>query len=430
MRDEWLKRAAAALKGEAIDTLVSETADGIRIDPLYEPAYGTRATGRAAPWTIIQRADHPDAAKANSQALDDLENGATGLALSFEGAGAARGFGIKASDRTLAHVLDGIRIEAIALRLEGGAAAAARALADAIATMPVDPARLDVDFGLDPLADNSGVIALLAERDFRGPFVNADGRRWHDAGASEAEELGFTLASGVAALRGPARLDDEALTRAASVTLTADQDMFLTLAKFRAMRLLWARVLDVSKLPATPLALHGETSWRMMTARDPYMNILRAMAGVFGAGLGGANSITVLPFSLTQGLPDGFARRIARNMQSILLEESNLWRVADPAAGSGYVEHLTRDLCDKAWRLFQEVERAGGMAKALDTGLVRDRIAKSRAARKARIEQGLDTIIGVTAFTAPQSHKAAIERGIAREATASRMAEAFEGHAL
>lgn len=419
------------LKGRAFDTLVSQTADGIRIDPLYGPAEGPRAFKAGhGPWRVVQRIDHPSPAKANEQALNDLENGATGLALCLAGAPASRGFGLAKHDaRKLSRLFDQVRIDAIALRLEGDAHAA-RNLADAIAEMPFDPARLEIDFGLDPLADNAGIVAMLLDRDFQGPFVNADGRRWHDAGASEAEELAFTLASGVAALRNLEALDAERLARAVSVTLAADQDAFLSLAKFRAMRLLWACVLDASKLPPAPLALHAETSWRMMTARDPHMNILRSMAGVFGAGLGGADSISMLPFSLAQGLPDAFARRIARNAQSILLAESNLWRVADPSAGSGYVEHLTHELCARAWSLFQDVEREGGLAASLSAGTVESRIAKSRAARRERIGQSLETIIGVTAFTAPDPHKPAIEKDVARGVTAARISEAFEGHAL
>ena len=142
-------------------------------------------------------------------------------------------------------------------------------------------------------------------------------------------------------------------------TLAANQDMFLTLAKFRAIRLLWARVLEASGIAHQPLRLHGETSRRMMARLDPHTNILRTTAAVFGAGLGGTDTFTVLPFSIAQGLPDAFARRMARNTQLILLEESHLWRVADPASGSGYVESLTHDLCERSWAIFQGVEKTG-----------------------------------------------------------------------
>ena len=120
-------------------------------------------------------------------------------------------------------------------------------------------------------------------------------------------------------------------------------DRHSSIAKFRAMRLMWRRVLDAAGLPDAPLKLHAETSWRMMAVKDPHTNILRATAAVFGAGLGGADSITVLPFSLAQGLPNAFARRVARNVQNVLAEESNLWRVADPARAGAQARHGLAD---------------------------------------------------------------------------------------
>jgi methylmalonyl-CoA mutase len=275
----------------------------------------------------------------------------------------------------------------------------------------------------------------LRGRHFTGPFMMADGRVWHDAGASEALELGLTLSVMVAYLRALDTLPGEASARAIAVTLAADQDMFLTLAKFRATRLLHARMLELSRLPPTPLKLHAETSWRMMAAKDPHANILRTTAAVFGAGLGGADSIAVQPFSMAQGLPDRFARRVARNSQNILLDESHLWRVADPAAGSGYVESLTAELCDRAWHEFQMIEKGGGIVDALRTGLVQGRLADARQ----RAAEG-HPIIGVTAFAPSIEPAAAIQ--VAQAVTprprigaailidpvpSLRRAEAFEG---
>ena len=345
-REDWLKRVDAVLKGAGFDTLVSQNADGIEIAPLYGEAQGPRAERAAhAPWTVHQRADHPDAARANAQALDDLAHGATGLTLTFKGHASARGFGLVAKD--LPRLLDGVALHAMALRLEGGAAEAS-ALAAMIARQPVDPGRLDVSFGLE----SAELAGALAAQGFCGPFLEADGRPWHDKGATEAQELGAVLAAAVGYLRALGR-------PALGITLAAGQDMFLTLAKFRAMRLLWRRVLEASGLADEPLRIHAETSWRMMARLDPHTNILRAAAAVTGAGLGGADSICALPFPLAQGLPDAFARRVARNVQNVLLEEANLWRVADPASGSGYVEHLTQELCEKAWSVFQKIEKNG-----------------------------------------------------------------------
>jgi methylmalonyl-CoA mutase len=348
-RAEWMKRVEAVLKGATFeDKLVHSSADGIRLEPIY----GQRPAPRAAratqvPWTLFQRADHPDAARANELALDDLANGATGLVLVTREASTARGYGIDPA--RLARVLQGVHLHAVALRVEGHAS---MALAELIATQPIDPERLTISFALTRPAD----AAELARLGYTGPYMEADGRSWHEQGATDAQELGATLATAVATLRALEPLNDVHLSRSTGITLAAGQDMFATLAKFRAMRLLWRRVLQAAGLPDAPLRLHAETSWRMMAVKDPHTNILRATAAVFGAGLGGADSITVLPFSLAQGLPNAFARRVARNVQTVLAEESNLWRVADPALGAGYIEAYTQGLCEAAWKVFQAAE--------------------------------------------------------------------------
>ena len=244
--------------------------------------------------------------------------------------------------------LQGVALHAIHTRLEGGDGLA-KAFAAYVGQQPIDPARLDVSFGM-------GDVEELVAQGFKGPFLDADGRVFHEQGASEAQELACVLAQIVGALRKFDQLSPESIVGA---TLAANQDMFLTLAKFRAIRLLWARVLEASGIAHQPLRLHGETSRRMMARLDPHTNILRATAAVFGAGLGGTDTFTVLPFSIAQGLPNAFARRMARNTQLILLEESQLWRVADPASGSGYVESLTHDLCERAWAIFQGIEKTG-----------------------------------------------------------------------
>lgn len=346
---DWIRRVEAVLKGASFDEkLTRHTPEGIRLAPLYGQQRGAGAARPShAPWTLFQRADHPDPGRGNAQALDDLQNGTTGLVLVTREAATARGFGFEAA--SLARVLEGVHLHAIALRLEGDHA---MALAGLIARQPIDPERLNISFACSSPDD----AAELARLGYTGPYMEADGRGWHEQGATDAQELGATLATAVASMRRLSALNDVHLVRAVGATLAATQDMFATLAKFRAMRLMWRRVLDAAGLPDAPLRLHAETSWRMMATLDPHTNILRATAAVFGAGLGGADSITVLPFSLAQGLPNAFARRVARNVQNVLLEEANLWRVMDPACGSGYVEAYTDGLCAKAWTVFQAAE--------------------------------------------------------------------------
>ena len=423
-RDDWRKLVEAALKGRSFDKLISKTYDGIGIEPLYERAANTQPiAGRAAgeAWSVGQRVDHPDPAQANAQALQDLENGAAGLTLVFAGAPAARGFGVTISDiDALQRTLSGVMLDMISLRLETAPFAGrpvAEMMIGCFAESKADPATAAIDFGLDPLGDMArtgesplpwpelsqragGTAILLRNEGFgRSRFLRADGRVVHDAGGSEAQELAFVLAAGVAYLRlleGTGFTLDEARRRI-SFLLAADADEFLTLAKFRALRKLWARVEEACGLAPQPANIAAETAWRMMTARDPYVNMLRATLAVTAAGLGGADKITVLPFTLALGLPDAFARRVARNLQLILLEESNLYRVADPAAGSG-IEALTVQIARSAWNLFQEIEAAGGAATALQSGLVQQRVAATRAAREAAIARRKDPITGVSDY--------------------------------
>ena len=188
------------------------------------------------------------------------------------------------------------------------------------------------------------------------------------------------------------------------VRLSADADQFLTMAKFRALRLLWARVEQSCGLTPKPVFIAAETAWRMLTQRDPYVNMLRATIATFSAGLGGADSITVLPHTLALGLPDAFARRAARNTQLVLLEESNLAKAADPAAGSGGIEALTQQLCEAAWALFQEIEKAGGVFAALEQNLIQSKVAATRAVREANIARRKEVLTGASEF--PNLHEA------------------------
>ena len=176
------------------------------------------------------------------------------------------------------------------------------------------------------------------------------------------------------------------------------------MAKFRALRLLWARIEESCGLTPKPIFIAAETSWRMLTQRDPYVNMLRATIATFSAGLGGANAITVLPHTLALGLPDAFARRAARNTQLVLLEESNLARVSDPAAGSGGIETLTQQLCEAAWSLFQEIEQVGGVFAALEQGLIQRKVAATRALREANIAKRREVLTGASEF--PNLHEA------------------------
>jgi methylmalonyl-CoA mutase len=420
---EWRRRVEAALKGRPADTLRTTSFEGIAIEPLYgrvltEPPRALRQTpGR---WRVVQRMDQPAPGDANATALRDLENGADGLVLVTQGAAAARGFGVSIGDLAdLDRALDGVEIDLIGLRLDAGSRALEMAslLAELAHRRRLSAAQLAVAVGHDPIGlfARSGVLpqtpaaigtaaATAAGRlragGFDGALFLADGRPYHEAGAGEAQELAAVLATAVAYIRwlAEAGLSLEEARAEIGFLLAADADEFFTLAKFRALRRLWARVETACGLTPKPITLHAETAWRCMTRHDPTVNILRATIGMFGAGLGGADDVTALPHTLPLGLPDSGARRLARNAQLILLDEARLDAVADPAAGAGGFEALTEALCLKAWALFQAIEAAGGMVAALETNLVQDSIALTRAARNAAIATGKAAITGTSAF--------------------------------
>ena len=245
-------------------------------------------------------------------------------------------------------------------------------------------------------------IAELAQRAFKGPFAVADGRVVHNAGGSEAQELAFALGTAVAYSRaleaGGIALDDA--RRMIAFRLTADADQFLTVAKFRAIRLLWRRIEEACGLAPSPAFVAAETARRTLTRDDPYVNILRATIATFSAGIGGADAIAIVPFTAARGLPDRFARRLARNTQLVLLEEAGIARVADPTAGTGWSEDLTDKLCRAAWALFQEIEAAGGVAAALERGLIQRKVADARAARERALAAKTEALIGATEYHA------------------------------
>jgi methylmalonyl-CoA mutase len=424
-RDQWLELVARLLKGAPFDRkLVAKTYDGLTIQPLYEGTTQGQATAGRMPgagWQIFQRTDHPDPAAANAEARHDLGNGATGLSLVLAGSIGAYGYGVAASEAAIGRALDGIALDApgMALELDAGpwAQEAARIIASLVKRRGVPAGSANIRFGLDPLgvmatfgaapigwretATRLGQqVAALASAGFNGPYAVADGRAIHNAGGSEMQELGYVLAAATLYLRALAgcgiALDDA--RRMIFFRLTADADQLLTIAKFRALRRLWGRVEEACGLAAAPAFVGAETAWRTMTKRDPYVNMLRATIAVFSAGLGGADAVTVLPFTLARGLPDRFARRIARNTQLVLLAESNLARVTDATAGAGVIEDLTEQLCRSAWALFQEIERSGGAAAALEQGLIQKKVAMVRNERQAAVARRTDMLIGTSDF--------------------------------
>ena len=361
---QWRALVSRVLKGAPFERLVSKTADGVEIQPLYPPAKSEspralRAT--AGGWKIAARVDHPDPVEANALLRTDLEGGANAVHLVFEGSPCAHGFGLKPTREAVETALDGVALDGVPVFFDAGDSAPA-------------------DFATDVRV--------------------ADGRAIHAAGGTEAQELAFVLSSVLEHWRALERagVDADKAREKLLFCLAADADQFLTIGKFRALRQLWARVEEASGLAPRAIGIHAETAWRMMTRRDPAVNLLRATIASFSAGIGGADVISVLPWTQAIGLPDAHARRLARNTQLILLEECNLGHVADPAAGAGVFEAMTASLCDKAWTLMQEIESAGGRAAAIQKGDFAASVARAKSARKKLIATRRAPITGVSEF--------------------------------
>ncbi|PZG43190.1 methylmalonyl-CoA mutase [Spongiactinospora gelatinilytica] len=419
-REGWRAAALAVLRRSGVETddpeqaLASTTHDGVTVLPLYDAsdAPGEQGVPGASPytrggrplpgWDIRQLHRTADSAAV----LTDLENGVTSVWLTLTPGG------IRPGD--LPRVLDGVYLDLAPVVLDAGAdtreaAEALFALSGGVSgNLGADPLGLAArtgDTSESAVAEGLRVAAELAARcvsDRPGlRAITVDATAYHEAGGSDAEELACALATGVAYLRtlteAGLSVDDAFGQLEFRYAATADQ--FATIAKLRAARLMWDRVTRAAGAGgAAGQRQHAVTSSAMMTARDPWVNMLRTTLACFAAGVGGADAVTVLPFDSCLGLPDDFSRRIARNTQSLLQQEAHAARVADPAGGSWYAERLTADLARAAWTWFQEIERAGGMARALRSGLVAGRLARSWERRRRDIAHRRDPITGVSEF--------------------------------
>ncbi|MGY1807098.1 methylmalonyl-CoA mutase subunit beta [Blastococcus sp. SYSU D00669] len=430
-RDEWRRLVAGVLRktgrtelpDPVEDALRRTVATGVAVAPLYTPedaadlpsavgvpglapfVRGARAGAGSSEvpggWDVRQRHAHPDVAVTREAVLADLENGGTSLWLVL-GEGAIP---VDALPEVLADVL----LDVAPVSVSGGRPAAEAFLSLVEGRTDLAPGG---SLGLDPLGD---LAASGREQDLAGladlarraaPLglraVTVDATVFADAGASAVEELGCSLAAGVAYLRalteGGLPVDEAFPALEFRYSATADQ--FTTIAALRAARRLWDRVGEASGAAPDVRAQrqHAVTSSVMTTRRDPWVNMLRTTVACFAAGVGGADVVTVQPFDAALGLPDSFSRRIARNTQNLLIEEGSLARVLDPAGGSFYVESLTEDLAQAAWAWFTEIERAGGLSAALASGLVRDRIATAWSERQRRLAERSDAITGVSEF--------------------------------
>lgn len=392
-RADWEKAAAAVLRkarrlgdgdpdDRVWDELARRTLDDIPVSPLGTPELledlvTSGRPVRAGDWDIRTHLDLTDAKAANEAALVDLTNGATSLWLEVGG------------DADLGTVLDQVLLDLAPVVLDAGddQVAAARAFLDVLGdTLPADGTNLG--------GRGSSLVEVAGlARDAGTLGVVVDATEVHDRGASDVQELGWSLAVGAAYLRELTAAGfglDEALGLI-EFRYAATDEQFATIAKLRAARRLWARIVELSEGTLTRQRQHVVTSRPMMSKYDPWVNMLRTTVAAFAAGVGGADAVTVLPFDSALGVPDAFGRRIARNTSSLLISESHVARVADPAGGSYAVEKLTDDLATAAWAELGRIEESGPDA-------LEERIAEVVARRDEQVARRTRPLTGVSEF--------------------------------
>ena len=428
-RDAWRTQVEKALEGRSLEkALGSATYDGIAIKPLYDshdrqdkedkPILLNRAASERA-WQIIQLIDIPNLELANKQIKRDLEGGANALWLSV-GTEIPYGAGTLplASQADFLRLFADVDLEGVSLILSNGYEnlTCAAALMNCLADLSVNEETVTGSFGFDPL---SLFAAQGAYRDPEGEALAnwidaafaihscplkmksflASGQLWQQAGASEAMELAFTLASALYYVRclEQAGFSTQEAFDQVDMGLVVTGDVFLSTAKLRAMRILWQKICaQAQQTPDTKLI--AQMSYLDVVERDPEANMLRATAATVAAGIGNVDGLVLLPFSNAHGVSNASARRLARNTQIIAQEESHIGLVQDPAAGSWYIESLTDDLCAKAWELFSHTEKAGGIVKWLKKGQINDLIDRVRSVKEKDIATGKKEITGVTIF--------------------------------
>lgn len=419
--EDWRKLVERSLKGRRFDSLRAFTRDGLPIEPLYVAAGSSEplpvAPGR---WTITESVGEPDPDAANAAALAAMKGSAGGLALRFAEPGTP-GSGLPPTAGAIAIALDGIDLAKVQVRIEPHAEGAmlATMLADLATARGLAPERADIRFGLDPvpmlLAGEqprlpepnalAAAFAALRVARFSGPFALLDGRPFYESGATEAQELAAVLAAAAWWLRAlaPSAISPSEALPLLGTALAVDQDVLVSTAKLRAMRLLWGRLAEVSGAPPSALDLHAATSRRMLTRTEPHNNLLRNALAVFAAATGGADSVEVAPHTAGPGPTDANANALARNLQHLLMREAHLARVADPLAGSGALDVLSAALAERAWEEFRSIEREGGLIESLGGGPFAARIAAARKTLAEEVSGKARPIVGITAYRANPS---------------------------
>lgn len=455
--DQWQEEVVRLLKGASFEKrMFTRTIDGIRLRPIYTSAdtaglehclvppgtppflRGTEAPGEPAiRWEVAQELPFPEPTEFNRCLRHDLERGQTAVNLVLDDAARAgldpdragegrvgRGGTSIATLDDLDRALEDVDLERTPLFVRAGAAAPVfgALLAALCRKRGTDLTRVSGVIGLDPLAEMavSGGLPLSLDRAWDGQAlltrwaeqsapglktIAMEGFLWQEGGAGAVEELAFAMAAAVQALREAEKrgIETERAAARCAFSFSVGTDFFTEIAKFRAARLLWARIVEACGAggPAAKLTFHARSSGWSSTLFDPHTNILRATTQAFAAIAGGCGSLHLTAFDERYGLPGELSRRLARNTQLILRDESHFDRVADPAGGSWYVETLTDQLARKAWDLFQELEADGGMEQALRSGRPQALAGATAGKRKESLALRREVLVGTTRYPDP-----------------------------
>ncbi|MGH6989377.1 MAG: methylmalonyl-CoA mutase [Stellaceae bacterium] len=465
--DDWRALAAKELRGASLDSIDWQTPEGIVVKPLYTAAdlealetldglpgfppflRGPRATMYAnRPWTIRQYAGFSTAEESNKFYRDNLKNGQMGLSVAFDLA-THRGYdsdhprvtgdvgkagvaidsvedmkilfdGIPLDKMSVSMTMNGAVLPVMAFFIVAGEeqGVAAEKLGGTIQNDILKEFMVRNTYIYPPepsMRIVADIIQYTARHMPKFNSVSISGYHMQEAGATCVQELAFTLADGLEYVRAALAkgLAIDAFAPRLSFFFCIGMNFFMEVAKLRAARFLWARLMRDKFGATSPASLalrtHCQTSGVSLTAQDPHNNIIRttieAMAGI----LGGTQSLHTNSFDEALALPTPASARIARNTQLLLAEEAGLTHVVDPLGGSYYVEALTHSLAQAASELIDEVEALGGMTKAVESGMPKLRIEDAAARRQARVDRGEDVIVGVNKYSAPEGEAAPVE---------------------
>ena len=454
---DWEQLAQKELKDTPLDSLTWDTPEGIAVKPLYTKedvanveetlpgmfpfTRGVRATMYAnRPWTVRQYAGFSTAEDSNAFYKRNLAAGQMGLSVAFDLA-THRGYdsdhprvvgdvgkaGVAIdSIEDMKILFDGIPLDkmSVSMTMNGAVIPCLAFYIVAAEEQGVSQDKLSGTIQNDilkefmvrntyiyPPAPSMRIIAdIIAYTSSHMPKFNSisiSGYHMQEAGATQVQELAFTLADGMEYVRAAQAkgLDVDAFAGRLSFFFAIGMNFFMEVAKLRAARTLWARIMKdfgAQKPSSLMLRTHCQTSGVSLTEKDPYNNVIRTTLEALAAALGGTQSLHTNALDEAIALPTDFSARIARNTQLILQEESGITKVVDPLGGSYYVEALTRELEEKAWALIQEVEAMGGMTKAVEAGLPKLKIEEASAARQARVDRGEEVVVGVNKYKLAQ----------------------------